>query len=53
MAVSATSKMSKNTAPCTWSVNALFSVGGGVLVIAKYDLNALWKQWAALPGKAD
>ena len=53
VAVFTASKMSKNRAFCTWGVRALLSVGGGVLVIAQNDLDTFWRQWAALPGKAD
>ena len=53
VAVSATYKLSKDFSGCPRGAKVLLLGAGGVLVIAQYDLNPFWKEWAALPGKAD
>ena len=53
VAVSTTYKLSKNFDACPRGVKVLLLGGGGVLVIAQYDLNSFWSAWAPLPGKPD
>ena len=53
VAVSNTSKMSKKMSDCPSGVKVLLLGAGGVLVIANYDTDPFWVQWAALPAKDD
>lgn len=53
VAVSNTAKMSRVMADCPRGVKVLLLGAGGVLVIANYDLDPFWVEWAALPARAD
>lgn len=52
VAVSDTYRMSKDMTSCPHGAKSLLLGGGGVLVIANYDGDAFWCEWAPFPGRA-
>jgi hypothetical protein len=53
VAVSTSSRLSKDMAACPRGVKVLLLGYGGVLVIGQYSGELFWEQWGALPRRAD